>query len=168
MNRQDLQNKLNELLVGKSAYNFYKLTELVREHFSDLEIDNSQGEYGTRINAYTITITYKDRGLVSFEVKRRADTHYVWCVKSVIIKDENFVDYETNIKKIKERLKKEANDEWRYSFHGNDLATLKHALRVFRACGNAMTKREVYDLIRDLEANYWVVDEALESEEEHE
>ena len=163
MNKQELQEKLNELLVGKGAYYNASLCKVINEHLSDLEIDNTQGDYSTYYDNYTFAISWKQRRLVRFDVKRKRDKTHGWVVKQVIVKDD-FVDYETSMKRIRESYGKDIArfDEWRYT--DNKLETMKEALKSVRAFAKTLTKSEEMCLISDLARHYWLVDEALESE----
>jgi hypothetical protein len=163
MKKKELQEKLNELLVGKSAYYNASLCKVINEHLSDLEIDNTQGDYFTCYDNYTFTISWKQKRLVSFDVKRKRDETHEWVVKQVIVEDD-FVDYETSMKRIRESYGKDIArfNEWRYN--DNTLETLKETLKSVRVFSKTLTKNEEMRLISDLARHYWLVDEALESE----
>ena len=165
MNRNDLTKKLNELLQGESAYYNATLCDFINKHLSDLGIDNTQGDYYTRYDNYTFTIMWKQRRLVSFEAKRKRDETHNWVVKEVVVEDD-FIDYETSRQRIKQLYKKDIEDfNTRWNAFNLDLGILKDTLRVIRTHAKTMSKEEQKRLIRDLEHDYWLVDEALESEE---
>ena len=161
--KDELQSELNKLLVGKSAYDIYKLASIVAEHFADLGIDNTQGEFATRIDTYTISITYKRKRLVSFDIKRKHDNTYGWLVRQVIV-DDDFVDYKTSMRAIKERFMKEIANFDEYGFYSFSLSDLHRLLQSIKLCFGGKPKDKLYDLIRQLERDYWLVDELLESE----
>lgn len=162
MNRNELTQKLNEMLVGKSAYNVYGLCNFIRDNLCKLDIDNTQGEYGVRLNAYTIAIIYKNYRLVEFDIKRKQDKTHYWVVKQVIV-ENSFVDYETSIKRIKANYEREITRFKEWHLFSNDLDTLKNALSFIREHTPRLTKGEQQKLLCDLTNDYWLVDEALES-----
>lgn len=165
MNKEDLTKKLNEMLVGKSAYNMYKLCDYVRDHITDLGIDNTQGEYGVRLGNHTITIAYKTYSFVSFDIKRQAHNEYRWVVKQVIV-DENFIDLETRLAYIHNRYKEEIKNYNRLGFRPSNLEELKDCLKVIKQKFTDKTKLDIKLFLYDLINSYWLVDEALESEGE--
>lgn len=163
MNREELSKTLNEMLVGKSAYNMFKLSDYVLEHITDLGIDNTQGEWGVRLNAYTITIVYKTYGVVSFDIKRQAHSDYRWVVKQVIV-DENFTDFDTKLAYIHDKYKEAIKDYDRWNMKYSKFGDLEDCLRVIKRYYADKTKLDIKRLIHDLAQDYWLVDEALESE----
>lgn len=165
MNRQELQETLNKMLVGEGCYSMYHLCDFIEINFDKLHIDNKQGVWGVRLNAYTITIVYKRRAVVSFEIKRKKDKERVWVIKEVVVED-NFVDMETSIAKVKERFVKEneEDDSWHFSMSGNKLSDMKPLMLKIRELYPNKTKRELYTLISDFKDSFWNVDEAVESE----
>ena len=60
MKKQELMTLISQTLLGQSTFSFYKLNDLIREKLNDW-FDNSKGYYSTRINAFTITITYQQK-----------------------------------------------------------------------------------------------------------
>ena len=57
MTKQPLLNKIERTLIGQSSFSFFKLNDLIRDNLNDW-FDNSKGYYSTRLNAFTITITF--------------------------------------------------------------------------------------------------------------
>ena len=165
MNRNELTKKLNDLLVGESAYYNAHVCDFIYKHLGDLGLDNTQGDYFVRYDNYTFTIMWKQRCLVSLNVKRKQDNKHGFIVKEVIVEDE-FVDYETSHARIKESYKRDIArlDDWCY-LENNNLETLKETLRIIRTQNQKLTKVEQLRLIEDLGRCFWLVDEALESEE---
>lgn len=165
MNKQELETKLNELLVGKSAYDMYKLCRFLEEHLNDLGFDNTQGEFGTRLNAYTLIITYKSWVLVRFDIKRQKHDNFGWVVKQVIV-DDDFVDLDTALSGIHARYKKDIDNFDKWNINYSSLGELKDLLRLIKTNFKGKNKLNIHRLARDLAQHYWLVDEALESEGE--
>lgn len=163
INKQELQNKLNEMLVGKSAYSMYKLGDYVKDHINELGIDNAQGEWRTNINAYTISLVYKTYIVASFDIKREKHEKFNWAVKQVVVED-NFIDLKTRLEQIHNFYKRdiERHNEW--NFYSSSLGDLKELLTLIKNANKGKTKLELRELISDLSRDYWLVDELLESE----
>ena len=165
MNRNELEARLNKALVGKSAYNMYKLCDLVRE-LATSWFDDKQGVIGTRLNAYTIALTYKNRTIVWFTIKRKKDNNLGWVVKEVIIDDDNFVDTDRAIGEIKLRFKNEnASENWRWELWGIKLTDLTDLLTIIKQHYPNKTLSELKSMVEHLNDMFWNVDEELESEE---
>lgn len=163
MNREELQTKLNEMLVGKSAYNMYQLSNYVEKHIVDLGIDNTQGEWKCRLNAYTISLVYKSYVAVSFDIKRKQDSEFGWLVRQVVVEDD-FVDFDTKLASIHEYYEKQVArfDEWNLNY--SNMNDLKDLLKLVKKQYKDKTKLDLFRLLHDLQYHYWLVDEALESE----
>lgn len=104
--RQELQEKLNALLLNTSACYNYDISEKVRKQLDEW-FNNSQCYFSMRCENYTFTICYKNVSMIIFDVKKKADPVHKWIIKDIIIKDD-FIDTETSIKAVKQRLA-----EWR-------------------------------------------------------
>ena len=163
MNKQELSKRLNEMLVGKSAYSMYKLCDYVRDHITDLGIDNTQGEWGVILNAYTLTLVYKNYGFVSFDIKRQAHNDYRWVVKQVVVEDD-FTDYETKMTYIHNRHQKAIKDYDKWNMKYSKFEDLQDLLRLIKRYYGDKTKLDIKNLVHDLSSDYWLVDEVLESE----
>ena len=163
MNKQELQDKLNALLVGQSTYNMYDLCRKVESKFDEW-FDNSKGYFtGVGLSGYSMWIRYKDRGFATFEIKRKkVDNIYV--VKEVIVSD-NFVDTETSIRAIKERLKKEMSDkqerDWFSTINGFDINLCVKMLSVLKEQFGDKKAKELLIMLKTLTNYYWVVEEAI-------
>lgn len=164
MNKQELENKLNEMLVGKSAYDMFKLSDYLKKHISDLGINNEQGEWKCNLCAYIISLVYKTFGVVSFDIKRAKHSEFRWVVKQVVINDETFVDLDTKLAYIHNHYKKEIErfDEW--NLYATKMGDLKDLLKLVKQTYKDKTKLDLLHLLHDLQYHYWLVDEALESE----
>lgn len=163
MNKQELSSKLNEMLVGKSAYHMYELCNYVRDHIAELDIDNTQGEWGVRLSAYTITLTYKNFRVVDFDIKRQSHTDYRWVVKQVVV-DDDFTDIETALANVHEQYQERIKNFNRWGIKYSNLGDLEDCLRLIKRYYADKTKLDIKQLIVDLSSDYWLVDEALESE----
>ena len=165
MNRNDLTKKLNKMLVGKSAYNIWKLNEFIGDNLKELEINDKQGEYAITYSGYTITINYKRKELVSFTIKRKQDSKFGWVVKEVVV-DDDFIDYYHAHKKIKERFLSDLNkfDDNYATLYGSTMKELVAMLKQIKTLRVNKNKEQIREAIYDLYSNYWLVDEALESE----
>ena len=163
MNRNELTQKLNEMLVGKSAYSMYKLSDYVQAHLGELGIDNAQGEWRCGLNAYTIQIIYKTWVVVSCEIKRAKHKEFVWVVRQVVV-DDYFVDFETRLSEIHKKYKDQIErfDEWNINY--SKMSELKDMLKMIRNVYKDKTKLDILRLAHDLQYHYWLIDEALESE----
>lgn len=173
MNKQELQNKLNEMLVGKSSVCNTLVADYVREHLEDLGIDNSQGEYGVRYDNYTFTIVWRQRGLVSFKALRTREKEKGWIVKQVIVEDE-FVDLETSKQRVLDSYKLDIkrydddSDFYRFYYKNyNDLETLKKAMKFINEHPEVFgdNRSKTRSLIEDLGDDYWLIITALELDE---
>lgn len=154
MDRQNLEQKLNNILVGESTYNMYALCNHILKNLNELAIDNSQGLFGTRLNQYTITITYKGYRLVSFDIKRKKDDVHGFVVKQVIISDEEFVDYESRIVEINARILK--NNKQHYWFIDNlNLDELVGLLKHIQKQYPQKTLGEIKAMVNNLHTNFW-------------
>ena len=159
MNRQELQEKLNALLVGNSAYYNYEICAHI-EHKLGEWFNDKNGYYSIGCNNYTFTIYYKRRGLVRFDIKRQRNDQYGWICKAVEI-ESDFTDTDTEIKAIKERLQKENSEEWRwYSF--TTLESMTDLLKVIKQACPDKTDGELKRLITELGNYYWNVEENLD------
>lgn len=167
MNRIELQNKLNEMLVGKSAYAMYKLGDYVKDHISELGIDNTQGEWRTNLNAYTISLVYKTYVVVSFDIKREKHDKFNWAVKQVVVED-NFVDLKTRLEEIHNFYKRDIERYNDWNLYSSSLGDLKELLTLIKNTNKGKTKLELRKLINDLSRDYWLVDELLERAIENE
>ncbi len=165
MNRQELQERLNELLKGKGATYNATLCDYIYKNLDELFIDNTEGVWGVMYDNYTFTIVYKNMRFVSFEVKRQAGIEYRWIVKEVVV-DIDFVNYTKSLEKIKEKYKEQAKrfDSERYDRNAFRFDDLKETLRTIKGLKQRLTKGEIQRLIKELDWYYWLVDEALESE----
>lgn len=154
MNRQNLEQKLNNILVGESTYNMYALCNHILKNLNELAIDNSQGLFGTRVNQYTITITYKGYRLVSFDIKRKKDDVHGFVVKQVIISDEEFVDYESRITEINSLILKR-NQEKEYYFSQSNIGELADLLKTIKEKYPHKTFGEIKNMVQDLHTYFW-------------
>lgn len=101
MNRQELEQKLKDLLLGKEfSYNMSiasMIVPVLKDWFND-----TQGYYGLWINNYTFTITYKDRHLVEFKVKY-TKVRLKNIIKDIVI-DQDFEETQPIIDKLEEDI----------------------------------------------------------------
>ena len=164
MNRAELQEKLNALLVGESTYNIFHLADMVKNKIGEW-FDNSKGYFnGVGVSGYTLRIRYKGRTLVLFDIKRKkiGDT---FVVKEVVISDD-FIDAETSIKEIEDKLKKTANDKREddtiKNIWGCDIKELATMLTAIKKQFSNKNATELLKVISALEQNYWLIEEATE------
>ena len=160
MNRQELQQLLDAHLLGVSAYDFGKLCRHIQTKLGEW-FDNSQGLYGVRYYQYSITITYKGRGFVSFEIKRKKDDEHFYIVKQVII-GESFVDTDTSIKLINEQLDKENCDEWRMYYGDTNKQELVDAMKLLKAKYPQKKLCDIKDMLYYLYHSFWNIEHESE------
>lgn len=158
MKKNDLQAKLNELLIGTSAYNMYQVCDKVAKNLGSW-FDDYQGKYYTRLDYYTITITYKGRGILSFTVIRKKDVDGNYIIKRAEINDD-FIDTEELVSKVREKFKEENKDDWRWQ-GDEDLSTLTEMLALIKEKYPTMTDKDIRRAIRSLSDYYWNVEENL-------
>lgn len=158
MKKNDLQAKLNELLIGMSCYNMYQVCDKVIKNLGNW-FDDYQGKYYARLDYYTITITYKGRGILSFNVKRKKDAEGNHVIKQVAIVDD-FIDTEELVSKVREMFKKENKDDWRWQ-GGEELSTLTEILAMVKEKYPTMTDKDLRRAMRTLSDYYWNVEENL-------
>lgn len=161
MNRKELQEKLNALLVGESTYNMYNLCDKVKDKLNEW-FDNSNGYFnGVGLSGYTMWIRYKDRGFATFEIKRKKVDN-IFVVKEVIV-DNSFVDTETSIRAIKEHLKVSAtNKRERELFNAINNCNIDLCVEMLSALKKQFSDKNAQELermISALQRNYWVVEE---------
>ena len=155
MERQELEKRLNDLLVGQSAYNMWTLCHLVEENAKKWLCD-SQGFIGTRLSGYDITIVYMCRRLVSFTIKRKKDAVHGWVVKDVVLIDEGFKSTEERIEQVVDCLKKENSDL--YYVNGvmrDNLKDMTELLRVAKETFKDKPLCEIKDIVEYLGNNFW-------------
>lgn len=159
MNRQELQAKLNTLLLGKNADSIYRICNIVEAEAIKWFRD-SQGYIGIRLNNHTITITYKDRRIVSFIIKRSKVLNGGWVVNQVVM-DENFIDTETSINAIRERFKKENENLLDEDITSPTIRDITEFLRDIKRLYPYKTAGEIKDYLYALHQRFWNAEENL-------
>lgn len=153
MNKQELMTLISQTLLGQSTYSFYRVNDLVREKLNDW-FDNSQGYYSTRVNAFTITITYKNGGLFTFTCKRHQG-----CVCEIVDADEYFVDTEQRQKDIEKRLLNAFNEEHYFNLHDVKTDKLVDVLHAIKGILKDVKVRDIKYYLRELYDNFYAVNE---------
>lgn len=153
MNKQELMTLISQTLLGQSTYSFYRVNDLVREKLNDW-FDNSQGYYSTRVNAFTITITYKNGGLFSFTCKRHNG-----CVCEIVDADEYFVDTEQRQKDIEKRLLDRFNKEHYFSIYDIKPDKLVDVLHAVKGVLKDVKVSDIRNYLYELDNNFYAVNE---------
>ena len=157
MNKAELEQKLNEALVGKEIMYNMDLIKMVKPFLNE-NFDNSQGYYNLRINNYTITITYKSMRVVDFKVaKVKVGSRYA--VKGVSV-EEDFIDIESEIKKIHDTFSEWANEDWRYGFSKTDnYEKLSKYFKALKKVDPSVKMSDLQVIIWSLHHHFWTLED---------
>ena len=158
MNKEELQTKLNNLLIGFNTFSMPMLSNFVKEKLYEW-FDNSQEYYSTRYSGFAITITYKERKVVEFKLKRK-QVNNEHIVDKVII-EEDFTDTETRIELIKNKLVEELKDDWRFAYCKVKKSNLKDCLQLVRRYFGDMKASEIKSMLYCLSQDFWNFEEQL-------
>lgn len=157
MNRQELEQKLKDLLVGKEFDYNMSIARMIEPVLKDW-FNDTQGYYGLWTSNYTFTITYKDRRIVDFKVK-----HTKIGLKNVIkdiVVDQDFEETQPIIAKLEENIIK----NYHTCYSPKDVTRNKTFLKMFKAVRKEFPNtpaRELLDMFHSMSwcHTFWQVEQ---------